>query len=268
MIRTFASAVLLACAAFPALAGDPYEDPVSAQVLPGWVMPDGTRMAALHLKLKPGWKTYWRAPGDAGIPPEFDWSASRNLSGVGVTWPTPQVFHENGMRSIGYTRELIIPLAIAPTRAGQPVRLQGDMQLGVCSDICMPHSLHFDAIIDANATTPTPAIAAALAQRPYSASEAGVVSATCRIEPISDGVRIEARVTMPSAGASEEMVIEPGSADIWVSEPVTQRSGNTVIAVSEMMHVSGGAFALDRSNIRLTVIGASHAVDIQGCQPD
>lgn len=240
---------------------------MTARVLPGWVMPDGTRVAALHLSLKPGWKTYWRAPGDAGIPPEFDWSGSRNLGGIGVTWPTPQVFHENGMRSIGYTHEVVIPLAIAPHRVGQPVHLSGDMELGVCSDVCMPHTLHFDAIIDGSETAPTPAIAAALAQRPYTAAEAGVTSATCRIEPIADGLRVEARVVMPSAGGSEEMVIEPGQADIWVSEPKTRRAGNAVIATTDMIHVSGGGFALDRSAIRLTVIGASHAVDIQGCQP-
>lgn len=266
MLKRTTVAIALA-AAVPAAAGDPYEDPITARVLQGWVMADGTRMAALQLSLKPGWKTYWRAPGDAGIPPEFDWSNSRNLQGVSVSWPTPEVFHENGMRSIGYTRDVIIPLAIAPGVGDTPVRLRGDMHLGVCSDVCMPHTLHFDMVIDSADTAPTPSIAAALAQRPYSASEAGVKAVTCTIEPIADGLRIEARVQMPSAGGTEEMVIEPGRADIWVSEPKTRRSGDTVIAASDLMHVSGGGFALDRSDIRLTVIGTSHAVDIRGCAP-
>jgi DsbC/DsbD-like thiol-disulfide interchange protein len=265
--------IALACAAAaclsiaPAQAGDMYENPISARVLEGWVMPDGTRMSALQLTLDPGWKTYWRAPGDAGIPPEFDWRPSLNLQGVTVTWPTPEVFHENGMRSIGYQQEVIIPLAIAPGSGDQPVQLRGEMHIGVCSDVCMPHTLHFDTIIKTAETAPTPAIAAALAQRPYSAGEAGVTAATCRIEPIADGLRIEARIDMPSAGGTEEMVIEPGQMDIWVSEPKTHRSGGTLIATSDLMHVSGGPFALDRSDIRLTVIGSAHAVDILGCSP-
>lgn len=266
MIKHSALAIALVAAA-PAIASDPYENPVTARVLQGWVMSDGTRMAALQLSLKPGWKTYWRAPGDAGIPPEFDWSTSHNLNAVSINWPTPEVFHENGMRSIGYTRDVIIPLNIAPGYGDQPVRLRGDMHLGICSDVCMPYSLHFDMTIDSLETAPTPAIAAALAQRPYSAQEAGVKAATCTIEPIEDGLRIEARVQMPHAGGTEEMVIEPGRADIWVSEPKTYRTGDTVVAASELMHVSGGGFALDRSAIRLTVIGTSHAVDIQGCTP-
>src|SRR6056297_1113481 len=76
-------------------------DVVRAEVLPGWTTGAGTRMAALRLTLAPGWKTYWRAPGDAGIPPAFDWSGSRNLKGVAFHWPAPDVFQSYGIRTIG-----------------------------------------------------------------------------------------------------------------------------------------------------------------------
>ncbi|MDW3224956.1 MAG: protein-disulfide reductase DsbD family protein [Paracoccaceae bacterium] len=263
--RTVAAA--FACfLALPALAQDKFAMPVTAEMLPGWVRADGTRVAAVRLSLDPGWKTYWRAPGDAGIPPEFDWSGSRNLYSVAVTWPTPIVFDENGMRSIGYTDELVIPLALAPSEAGQPIDVDLEMSIGICSDICVPHSLTLEAMLDSAGTKPTPSIAAALAARPYSAREAGVTSATCRIEPTKDGLRIEARVTAPSAGGQEVMVIEPGLRDVWVSEAITRRTGNDVVAVSEMIHVDGGTIALDRSSVRLTVLGSSHAIDIRGCR--
>lgn len=268
MIKAVAIAIAMLSAGSAVSAGDPFATPVTARVLPGWVQADGTRFAALHLTLLPGWKTYWRAPGDAGIPPTFDWSGSGNLGALDVTWPTPQVFYDNGMRSIGYKNELILPLTISPAQAGQPVHLKAEMDLGVCSDICMPHRLQFDAILDGMDSRPTPAIAAALAQRPYSQQEAGVRSATCRLEPTGDGFMIEARVTMPSAGGPEEMVIEPGRADIWVSEPETRREGADVIALSELIHVDGGSFALNRSDIRITVLGTGHAVDIRGCASD
>ena len=70
---------------------------------------------------------------------------------------------------------------------------------------------------------------------------------------------------MPSAGGSEYVVIEPGPGDIWVSEAETRRSGNQLTAVSEMIEVNGGTIALDRSAVRITVLGSAHAVDIQGC---
>ncbi|MFY8145805.1 MAG: protein-disulfide reductase DsbD domain-containing protein, partial [Rhodobacter sp.] len=76
----------LACLSHPARAMT-QDDLLSAEVLPGWRTEQGTHMAALRLTLAPGWKTYWRSPGDAGIPPLFNWSGSQNLSGVRVHWP-------------------------------------------------------------------------------------------------------------------------------------------------------------------------------------
>jgi len=258
------SALALAAASLPLVAQDRF-DPVEARVLTGWVTPDGTRMVALDLQLAPGWKTYWRAPGDGGIPPSFDWSRSRNLETVEITWPAPAVFDQNGMRSYGYEDRLILPLELTPRRAGQDIDLRVEMDMGVCADVCVPYSLTLDQMLNVDNTRPTPEIAGALAQQPYSASEAGVTEVTCRLEPIADGLRLEARVRMPSAGGAEVMVIEPGLADVWVSEAETRREGENVIAQSDMIHVSGGVFAVDRSELRLTVLGRNHAVDIQGC---
>ncbi|WP_295313928.1 protein-disulfide reductase DsbD domain-containing protein [Roseobacter sp.] len=267
MKRFALATAFTALCALPAAAWDGAAAPVTAQVLPGWVTADGTYVAALHLKMAPGWKTYWRAPGDAGIPPSFDWSASRNLSGVSVSWPTPQIFDQNGMRSIGYSGDLVIPLYVSPTTSGQAVDLSVGMDLGVCSDVCVPWQLDMAATLDDTGGKPVPAIAAALAQRPLSAGEAGVTAATCRIEPTSDGLRVEARVSLPAAGGAEVVVLEPGVPGVWVSEAQIRRQGGDVIAVSEMIHARDGAFALDRSAIRITVLGGAHGVDIQGCTP-
>lgn len=247
--------------------------PASAQALDGVVQLDildggktakGTYLGALRLTLKDGWKTYWRAPGDAGIPPQFDWNGSQNVGDVSITWPAPSIFVQNGLQSIGYADQLVLPVEITPRDPAKPVTLRGDMDLGVCKDVCIPEQLAFDHTLDADAAR-NPAIAAALAQRPYSASEARVSATHCHLTPTSDGMRIEARVTMPSAGGREVAVIEPGNPTLWASQPDTTRQGDTLIATSEVISASGGPFALDRSEIRITVLGANHAVDIQGC---
>lgn len=247
--------------------------PVAAQGLDGVVQLDvldggrtanGTYLTALKLTLEDGWKTYWRAPGDAGIPPEINWKRSSNVGRVEITWPAPDVFDQNGLQSIGYKNQLVLPIEITPRNPAKPVRLQGEMDLGVCKDVCIPERLGFDHTLDANAGR-HPAIAAALAQRPYSAQEARVSSATCRLTPTKDGMRIEARVTMPSAGGHEVAVIEPGNPSLWASQPIAQRQGDTLVAEAEIINASGTPFALDRSEIRITVLGANHAVDIQGC---
>ncbi len=258
-------ALLIACLGLSAPASAQGLDGVVAlDVLDGGRTAKGTYLGALRLTLKEGWKTYWRAPGDAGIPPQFDWSGSGNVGDVLITWPAPEIFDQNGLKSIGYEDQLVLPVEIIPKNPAKPVRLRGEMDLGVCKDVCIPQRLDFDHKVDSDAGR-NPAIAAALAQRPYSAREARVAKASCHLTPTSDGMQIEARVTMPSAGGQEVAVIEPGNPILWTSQPETQRQGDTLIARSEVISASGAPFALDRSEIRITVLGANHAVDIQGC---
>ncbi|WP_386625344.1 protein-disulfide reductase DsbD domain-containing protein [Sulfitobacter geojensis] len=266
MFKRCLSALALTCAtALPLMADDSFEIPVTGEILTGWQQSDGTRIAAVRLKLSPGWKTYWRSPGDAGIPPHFNWSGSDNLRGVGITWPAPEVFLTAGMRTIGYSGDVILPLTLAPHRAGDPMTLKAELEIGVCKDICVPHSMSLDAVLSDSSAKPTPMIAAALAARPYSAKEAGVKTATCALSPTKDGMRIEAQVTLPSTGGREVVIIEAGQPGLWSSETEVSRSGSTLIAQGEILAADGAPLALDRSKIRITVLGDKHAVDIRGC---
>lgn len=261
MIRalTFCLAAVLALAA-PALASEP----VQAELRPGWRLPDGDHMAALHLTLAPGWKTYWRAPGDAGIPPVFDWRGSRNTSSVEVLWPTPRVFWQSGMRSVGYKTELVLPLRITPKGDGE-IRLKTEMQLGLCNDICLPHTLRIDATLPATTGQPDPMIASALASAPFTEAEASVKQVRCAVSPAGNGLALRAEIDMPGAGGTEETVIESGQPALWVAEPRTHRENGTLVTETRLMHMEGKPFMLDRSRLRITVLGSSHAVDIHGC---
>ncbi|WP_164659377.1 protein-disulfide reductase DsbD domain-containing protein [Tropicibacter sp. Alg240-R139] len=260
---------LAACLTVPSLSSAQVgglDDIVQLEILDGGQTERGTYIGAIKMTLADGWKTYWRAPGDAGIPPQFDWRGSRNVGEVSFTWPSPKVFDQNGLRTIGYENQLILPVEITPKRAGKPVQLKGQMLFGVCSDICVPGQLKFNHDLNATAGR-NPAIAAALAAQPYSAREAGVKSATCRLSPTKDGMKIEAKVRLPSTGGSEMMIIEPGDPSLWASESQTRREGNVLTSTAELISDGGNAFAIDRSEIRLTVLGGAHSVDIQGCTP-
>lgn len=257
---------LVSLIAPPAAAGDAFGTPVTAEVLSGWTLPDGRRMAGLQLTLAPGWKTYWRVPGDSGIPPRFSWRGARNVQNVQVSWPTPEVFVDYGMRSYGYRHQVTLPLAIAPKAGGRDIRLKGRMHLGICSDICVPYELRFDETLAPPAPGPTPEIVAALAAMPYSAEEGDVRAADCTIRPNADGMRIEAQITLPHTGGTEVAVIEPGLPNVWTSDATSSRAGQVLTATSDMMHLEDKAFSIDRSRVRITVIGQNYAVDIQGCQ--
>ncbi len=262
MNRIFTSVAAL-CVAFPVLAG-PADGVVELEVLPGWRTETGTHIAGLQITLAPGWKTYWRVPGDGGIPPRFAWDGSQNMNEIGFHWPVPEVHHINSMRSIGYEGIVVIPMEVTLDDASEPARMTGQVQIGVCEEICVPVTLPIDAVLAPDGRR-DPAIVAALVDRPQTANEANVGAVTCAIAPISDGLQITARIAMPAIGSNEEVVIETGDQQVWVSEPKTQREGNVLVAQSDMIHVNGGGFAVNRSEMRITVFAGNQAVDIQGC---
>lgn len=262
--------LLAAGLSLPAKAGnDSPADMVQAQVLPGWSTQNGQHVVGLHLALAPGWKTYWRAPGDAGIPPAMEFHGAQNLASVDTVWPTPQVFTQNGLQTVGYANELVLPLLVAPVDPGQPARLSARVQIGICNTICVP--VEFDLALDLPARgsdAQQAMIRAALADQPVPAAQADVTRVTCTLSPISDGLRLAVAIDMPSAGGIETVLVETADPLVWVAETESARQGATLNAVTELVHVSGQAFALDRSGLRITVLGAERAVDIKGCTSD
>ncbi len=260
----------LALGATPAAANsdgqfDP-ENVAQVDLLPGWRMADGRHMAALRIRLADGWKTYWRAPGETGIPPAFDWSGSRNVAGVQMHWPIPVVFDTAGARTLGYKKELILPITISPRRDGRKITVRGRVALGVCSDVCLPMEATFSAVLPASGEDGSAAlIRKSLARLPKPGASAGLGRISCEVEPISDGLRVTARLTLPRVGADEIGVIEPADQTIWVSPTELTRNGNTLTLVSELVPPSARPFLLSRSDIRISVFAGGKGVDIASC---
>lgn len=261
--RLASAAALALCAALPAGAEAVPDDLVRAGFLGGWRTESGTQMSALRLDLAEGWKTYWRAPGDAGIPPQFNWSGSDNVASVRFHWPTPTVFMLNGLRTIGYHDELVLPLEVTPRDPARPMHLRAEIDMGVCSDICVPVTLRLGADLP-QAGAPDPAISAALADQPMQAKAAGLSGLHCKVEPIRDGLRITAEIDLPG-GAEDVTVFETSDPGLWVSESTTRREGGRLISSADLVPASGGPVALDRSRVTITVLGDSRAAELRGC---
>jgi DsbC/DsbD-like thiol-disulfide interchange protein len=94
--------------------------------------------AGIEMRLKAGWHTYWRYPGDAGVPPRIDFAGSQNLQSVTVLWPAPQRIVEEGLTAIGYTSDVILPLAVVAQSPGKPVMLRLKLDYAVCEKLCVP----------------------------------------------------------------------------------------------------------------------------------
>jgi len=241
------------------------EDVVTVDLLEGWRRADGTHMAGLLIRLSPGWKTYWRAPGEAGIPPRLQLRDRAGMLAADLHWPVPEVFHSNGMQSIGYSSDVVFPLELTLAEGTGALRLAGRIDLGVCHDICMPVSFDLRGTLPAGGH-PDPRIAAALADRPLTASEAGAGRITCDLTPIRDGLRVAARIPLPRQGSDETVVFELPDPAIWISEAITSRSGNTLTATADIVPPDAGPFAMDRSSLRMTVLAGGRAVELTGCQ--
>lgn len=253
-LRVFA---LLVALSSPAIAEVP-DNLARADVVPGWR--DGsTHVSGLSIRMAKGWHTYWRAPGDAGIPPSFNWSGSTNVKSVSVHFPVPEVYDTYGMRSIGYTDHVTFPLVIEAKDPSLPITLRGEIDIGVCDEICVPVTLQVGANLPAGGDHHA-GLAQLLKDRP---SRVGKM--TCEMTPIADGLRVVAVADVPLMRSDEIAVIETRNSAVWVSPPVLKRKGNRLQAVVEMVPPNAKPFALARSDVRLTVIAGGRAVEILGC---
>jgi DsbC/DsbD-like thiol-disulfide interchange protein len=128
----------------------------------------GSRSGAVLLggvafQLEPGWKTYWRTPGDSGVPPRFDFSRSDNVDAVTVLWPAPSKFPDGaGGHSLGYHDQVVLPLRIAAKNADKPITLRATITYAVCAKLCVPVEASIELPFVSVASTEDSALAAAL----------------------------------------------------------------------------------------------------------
>jgi DsbC/DsbD-like thiol-disulfide interchange protein len=120
-------------------------------------------LGGIALQLQPGWKTYWRTPGDSGVPPRFDFSKSENIEAVTVLWPAPTKFDDgSGGYSLGYHDQVVLPLRIVAKNADKPVTLRAVINYAVCEKLCIPVEANAELAFTSVASTEDSALFAAL----------------------------------------------------------------------------------------------------------
>ena len=107
--------------------------------------------AGIEIRLDPGWRTYWRDPGDSGVPPTFDFSGSSNVKSVNVEWPAPHGFPDGaGGNSIGYVDHVILPLHVVPDDATKPTALHLKFGYDICGNLCVPAEAQLELALPGN----------------------------------------------------------------------------------------------------------------------
>lgn len=188
---------------------------------------NGAYRAALELDLPDGWHTYWRNPGDAGIPPIFDVARSENLKDFNVEYPVPVRHTDGAGTSMIYEGRLLLPIRAVPAHPGAPVTLTVRVLYGLCAEVCVPAEADVTARLDPAATVDPVArddIAAFEARVPVRADDnrltldrLGFDTKTARgsaqVSVADDGRLVDLFVTAPSkwyAAPPESIAVDGG----------------------------------------------------------
>ncbi len=120
-------------------------------------------LGGIGFQLEPGWKTYWRTPGDSGVPPRIDFTKSENVDSVTILWPVPAKFPDGaGGTSFGYQKQVLLPLRIITKSPDKPVTLRASINYAVCEKLCIPVEAEAELAFRSVVSTEDSAIAAAL----------------------------------------------------------------------------------------------------------
>lgn len=219
--------------------------------------------AGLHILLGEGWKTYWRSPGDAGMPPQMDWSGSMNVAEVNIRWPVPHRISAFGIETLGYSGEVVLPLEVKVERVGEPVSLHGSIDMLVCSDICVPSSHQVSLDLPAGPVVPdAPSanlIARFVAQVPGDAEASGIDIERAEITPADKALSIHVASAATPMTAIDAFV-EGGD---WVFGKPEVTFGDEARTASLRLPVLSGpdVFELTNKPLTVTVVDGARATE-------
>jgi DsbC/DsbD-like thiol-disulfide interchange protein len=204
--------------------------------------------AGLEIELAPGAITYWRDPGEAGVPPSFDFSGSQNLGHAEVEFPPPERIPEpDGSVAFGYRESVILPIAVTPADPSKPVRLAARVDYGVCEKICLPAKAQGELTLAPGDSPFAPALAKARAQTP------------ARLDPAALGATVAAQGAkswrLCLADPPRDLFVEPPEG-YWI-EPMREPDGRCY-ALALKQTPEGAQGPID---LRLTVARSGGAAE-------
>ena len=264
-MKIFCSVLALCAALLPVAA--PAQSPrlgeiIDARMRPGWQTERGTHMAALHIRLAGDWMTYWRHPGESGIAPQLNVAGSRNLANARIHWPEPRLYFKAGQASIGYMRDVILPIELTPEDPGLPLELDARLLIGVCDDICIPVDLALTLNVH-DTGRPDGMIATALTRKPRLARQTGLQTVSCTVTPEDRGMRLSVSLTLPPQGHVEFALVEMAGSTVFSRAMRSERTGDTITGHS-LLRLKPGE-AIDRSAVRTSIVSENGVVQHQGC---
>lgn len=216
----------------------------------------------LQVKLDPDFKTDWRSPGDAGVPPELDWTASRNVAGLTIAWPTPKRYVLAGYHTFGYANEVVLPLKVTLERPGEPVAIRLELAIGICRDICVLGEASFKLDLPVGAATPSPHAATIERYRARVPGTPQGIAISGWVENRSGEVALTVDATRddgPGFGAID--VIVEGLDGVAIPPPAIERRGAREVVAVYRWSAKDAAAVVPGRTITVTLIEAGRGVE-------
>lgn len=116
---------------------------------------DGVVRAGIEFAMQPGWKVYWRSPGDAGFPPQPKFKGSDNANVSPLSWPVPLRFSVLGLETLGYEDSVILPFTVKAIDITKDSRVSANIRYLTCKEICIPYDAEVSMTIPPGNGAPT-----------------------------------------------------------------------------------------------------------------
>ena len=219
-------------------------------------------LGGIAIQLQPGWKTYWRTPGDSGVPPRFDFSKSDNVEAVTVLWPAPMKFDDGaGGVSLGYKQQVVLPLRIVAKNTDKPVTLRADINYAVCDKLCIPVDAKAELAFASVASTEDGNLSDALNAVPKPANVGDPNPLTIRDVKREGKANVLVDVTAPG-GKEVSLFVEGPTPDWALPIPKLIEGGPPGVKrfAFELDGLPPGASA-DGAALKLTLVGGDRAYE-------
>ena len=226
---------------------------------------DGVLRAGVEIRLATGWKTYWRYPGDSGVPPAFDFSKSENVKSVSIVWPAPHRFTDDGGTSIGYKGDVTFPAHVVAKNPNRPATLRLTLDYAICEKLCVPARGEATLELSSKPSPHDPRLAAAELEAPKGArlgETAAFGIAAVRLEPAQPHPRVVVEIAAP-AGVPLDLFVEGPTAD-WAL-PVPEAIPGAPTGRQWFAFDLDGAppgVAVTGARLRFTLVSAGNALDV------
>jgi suppressor for copper-sensitivity B len=221
--------------------------------------------AGLEFELQPGWKTYWRSPGDAGFPVSVDWAGSVNVAAATVSWPAPHRFSLFGLDTFGYESHVILPIDVRPVTIGEPVVVNAKVNYLVCHDICIPYDAQLRLELPSGPIAPTEyaqAINRFAAQVPGDGARHGLTLERVTLAGTEEKPSLEVVARSSIAPFNTPDVIVEAPQDFYFAAPATSISdGGARVTFELPITVAKDAPPLSDAALTLTVVDGTRGLE-------